>query len=141
MQVPAAERLGVAAVLVYYGTDVLVVLQMVVTGRDKSGSSILTPRPVRVPGCRHRPLKTESARGSGLARQQESSEVGVAVATEWWETTAPAHPAILALQPSDRVQCNGSTYQIMAGGIKPFRDGMGSIVKVSILSELQTAGF
>lgn len=125
----------------WFGVDVVTVLNYVVSGQDKSGSSLLTPADVDVPGCRHRPLKTESARGSGIARQQEGTQVGVAVATDWWETTAPPNPAILALKPSDRVRCNGETYQIMAGGIKTYRDGMGQPIKVSILSEQQKQGF
>lgn len=124
----------------WFGTDVVTVQIEGVVGYDGTGSALLGPIPTDVPGCRHRPLKTESARGSGIARQQESTQIGVSVATEWWETTAPPAPAILALKPSDSLTVNEETYQIIAG-IKPYRDGMGNIIKVSILSEQQTTGF
>lgn len=126
--------------LLRFGTDTVTVKSYGVTGVDGTGTSTLGPTSTDVTGCRHRPLKTESARGAGMARQQEATQIGVAVATDWWETTAPPWPAILAAKPSDSLVCNGQTYQIIAG-IKAFRDGMGNIIKVSILSEQQTTGF
>lgn len=124
----------------HFGTDAVTVVSQVVTGVDGVGATTLSTVQTTVTGCRHRPLKTESARGSGIARQQEATQIGVSVATEWWETTAPPWPAILAATPADQLICNGNTYQIIAG-IKPYRDGMGNIIKVSILSEQQTTGF
>ncbi len=123
-----------------FGSDVVTVVHYTQTSIDPTGAGILTPTSTNVPGCRHRPLKTESARGAGMARQQEATQVGVSVATEWWETTAPPWPAILAATPTDSLVCNGITYQIIAG-IKIFRDPMGAPIKVSILSEEQTKGF
>lgn len=127
---------------VWFGEDVVTIISQAPTGeRDGTGTAILAATPSDpTPGCRHRPLKTESARGSGIARQQEATQIGVSVATEWWETTAPPTPAILAAKPSDQLECDGITYQIIAG-IKPYKDGMGNIIKVSILSEQQTTGF
>jgi hypothetical protein len=127
-------------VLLRFGKDTVTVVSQAQTGVDGTGSGILTTTSTDVTGCRHRPLKTESARGSGIARQQEATQIGVSIATEWWETTAPPAAAILALKPSDQLTVNGITYQIIAG-IKPYRDGMGNIIKVSILSEQQTPGF
>lgn len=124
-----------------FGKDTVTVVTEGQIGVDGVGAAILGPVPsAPVTGCRHRPLKTESARGAGMARQQEATQVGVSVATEWWETTAPPVAAILAAKPSDQLLWNGRTFQIISG-IKPFEDGMGNIVKVSILSEEQTTGF
>ncbi len=123
-----------------FGSDTVTVVHYTQTGVDSTGAGILTPVSTSVVGCRHRPLKTESARGAGMARQQEATQIGVTVATEWWETTAPPWPAILAATPADSLVCNGITYQIIAG-IKIFRDPMNQIIKVSILSEEQNKGF
>jgi hypothetical protein len=123
-----------------YGSDTVTVVSETQTGIDGVGAGILTTTSTAVKNCRHRPLKTESARGAGMARQQEATQIGVAVATEWWETTAPPVPAILAAKPSDSLLVNGIKYQIISG-IKTFRDPMGNPIKVSILSEEQQTGF
>jgi hypothetical protein len=92
-----------------------------------------------VQGCLHEPKVPVAARGGGEARAEKTAEVGVAVATTWWQTKAPPHPAILALLPSDALQVNGVTYQIIAG-IHPHVDFSGRINHVTIASERQDKG-
>jgi hypothetical protein len=123
-----------------FGKDTVTVNTQGQIGVDGVGAGILGPVSTVVTGCRHRALKAKTSHGAGMARQQEATQVGVAVATEWWETTAPAVPAILAAKPSDSLTWHGRTFQIIAG-VKPFEDPMGNIIKVSILSEEQTTGF
>ena len=123
------------------GAQTVTVISYAPTGTtDSLGVAVLTPTRTDVHGCRHRPLKTESARGAGMARSQEAIAAGVAIATEWWETTAPPHPAILAAKPSDRLEVDAQTYKIIAG-VKPFKDLSGLLVKVSVLSEQQNVGY
>jgi hypothetical protein len=123
-----------------FGTDVVTVVSYTQTGVDGVGAAVLTPTKTAVKNCRHRPYKTTAARGAGMARQQEATQVGVAVATEWWVTTAPLAPAILAAKPSDSLLVGGVMFQIISG-TKPVKDGMGRVIGVTILSEEQTTGF
>ena len=121
------------------GSDTVTVISYAQTGIDRLGTAVLTPTKTVVPGCRHRPLKTESARGAGMARAQEAAEVGVTIATEWWETTGP--PGLMIAKASDFLECNNQTYKVIAG-VKPYTNpSTGRVTKVSILSEQQNVGF
>jgi hypothetical protein len=120
------------------GNQTVVAISLTQTGFDALGTAQFTETRTRVPGCLHRPLRV-SGHGSGAARQQKQPEVGVSVATEWWQTHAPPCKAVLNLQASDRLEYEGDVYQIIAG-VKPFRDMQGRISHVVILSERQTIG-
>jgi hypothetical protein len=91
--------------------------------------------PAIAKGCLHRPFRATGS-GSGTARAQYP-EVGVGVATQWWQTTTGPHPAAIATKAADLIQVDGVTYKVIEDA-KPFPDFSGKVFKVSILSERQT---
>jgi hypothetical protein len=105
--------------------------------RTLTGVNLDTPG-TDVYGCRHRPM-SPSGQGSREARNEQQTEVNVAVATNWWQTTAPPDPAVLAAKAADVIRVNGALFQII-GGIQVFPDGNGQPFKVTILSEKQEIG-
>lgn len=120
-----------------YGQQVVRVLSVAPTGdRGSLGTREMSRTGTDVPGCRHRPLRSVGSTGGGLARA-EYPEPGVGVATEWWQTTAPPHPAILAAKAADYLEVDGETFKII-GDVMPYTDFTGKVVKVSFLSERQS---
>jgi len=126
------------------GNDTVTLIHYAETGYDAGGAGLLGPTITVVPGCRHRALVPVAARGGGEARAEKGAEIGVGVATGWWQTTIPINPyntaltnAVLALTASDAIQCFGDTYQII-GDIHKFTDQSGNLKKVTILSERQS---
>jgi hypothetical protein len=127
--------------MVAFGGETITVVQRIPGAVDELG--VMMPEFVRtdVQGCRHRPMVPGSARGAGLARAEKEPEVGVAVATSWWQTTLPPLDNILPfpLTAADTLEIGGNTYVII-GNIHPFTDLTGRQVKVTIHTELQTTG-
>jgi hypothetical protein len=126
--------------------DTVTIVHYTQTGQDMGGAAVLTATTTVVPGCRHRALVPVAARGGGEARAEKGAEIGVGIATAWWQTTFPINPnrpdltaAILAIVPTDALQAFGQTFQII-GGLHIFTDDFGKIFKVTTLSERQTTG-
>lgn len=104
---------------------------------DELGTfSPLKGTPSTVPGCRHRPFREATRGGAGAARA-EYPEVGIGIGTNWWQSTCPPWPAVLAAKASDNITVDGDTYRIL-GDARPFRDITGRVFKVTFLSERQT---
>jgi hypothetical protein len=118
------------------GNQIVTFLTTAQTGtRGPMGTKAMSEAGTPVKGCLHRPYRA-SGSGSGTARAQYP-EVGVGVATQWWQTTTPPHPAAIAAKAADFIQVDGVTYKVIEDA-KPFPDFSGKVFKVSILSERQT---
>lgn len=105
---------------------------------DALGDRVQTLTSTDVQWCLHRPFRSVAI-GAGQARAEQQSEVGVSSAIEWWQTTAPPDPAILALQASDEIEVDGQIFQII-GGVRQHADFSGEAYKVTVISERQTIG-
>lgn len=120
-----------------YGPDVVTFITYVPSGgRDELGTQTMTPKKVKVYGCRHRQV-VRSSSDAGLGRQYPS--VGLSVATGIWQTTCPPHPVAMAAKPQQNIEVNGIVYTILDFP-GPAKDGTGRPAKVTITSELQTTG-
>lgn len=86
-------------------------------------------------GCRHRPFRSATHGGAGLAKA-EYPQPGEGIGTNWWQSTCPPSPAALAAKASDIISVAGLKYRII-GDARPFSEN-GRIVKVTFLSVRQT---
>jgi hypothetical protein len=126
--------------MVAFGGETITVVQRIPGAVDELGAALPAYVRTDVQGCRHRPMVPGSARGAGLARAEKEPEVGVAVATSWWQTTLPGLDMLpFPLTSADTLLWNGDTYTII-GNIHPFTDLTGRTIKVTIHTELQTTG-
>lgn len=108
----------------WFGGQVVTFVKITPTGvYGDRGTPELAETSTQVPGCRHRPLTF-----------QETIELNLDTATEWWKTTAPPVPAVLAATANDEIEEAGRRYQIH-GGIRPFPDMDGQPYKVTIVSK------
>lgn len=96
-----------------------------------------TPHPIT--GCRHRPLAPLGGTGPGAAMTEEQPEIGVSVETEWWKSTCPPDPIVMAAKASDVIEVDGMRFLIISR-IKVFRDMDGRPFKVTVISERQDVG-
>ena len=106
---------------------------------DALGDYPMTLTRTAVAGCVHEPISARGGGGSGPALAEQATEAGVTVATDWFLTTAPPHPALLAATSADTLEVDGQVFQII-GGIKRFTNFAGQLEHVSILSERQEIG-
>lgn len=90
---------------------------------DADGLEVMTPTPVSVKGCRHRPLKAD-----------EMPVWLTNLGTQVWKTTAPPEAAAVAAKSTGRLAVDGVTYEII-GGAQPFEDFTDPF-KVTILSKI-----
>lgn len=122
-----------------FGGQTVTFVSLTPTGTvDPLGTQTLTEAATDVTGCRHRPITISAGGGSGAVRN-ENPEIGVTVATQYWQTTCPPHPAALAAKASDVLRVDGETFQII-GDVQPFTDFSGRVFKVTFVSERQTIG-
>ncbi|SDD58906.1 hypothetical protein SAMN04488581_2607 [Mycolicibacterium neoaurum] len=104
---------------------------------DRNNMPVQTHTVDLVSGVHFRPLRL-------------SEKVGLAdVATELWKLTAPPNPAVLAAEASGQIVYDGTdspafdednpsnVFQIV-GGVQPFTDLRGQVVKVTVLCQRQT---
>jgi hypothetical protein len=104
---------------------------------DRNNVPTQTHDVVLVPGCHFRPLRL-------------SEKVGLAdVATEMWKLTAPPTVGVLAAKAAGQIVYDHSptpvfdeddssnVFQIV-GGVQPFTDLSGQVVKVTVLCQRQT---
>lgn len=103
---------------------------------DELGTLPMLQADNTVPGCRHRPLRAEVASGGGGVVRAQYPVPGIGIATDWWQTTCPPHPAAVAAKASDVISIGGLQFRIL-GDARPFLEN-GRVVKVTFLSERQT---
>lgn len=120
-----------------FGTDVVTFMGYAPTpdaAPDALGVIPKTETDTTVVGCRHRPVVPTDT--STRALQREFPEVGLSVATQWYQTTCPPAAPAVAAQPSDMITVAGVLYQIV-GDAQLFNDAAGKPMKVTFLSERQ----
>ncbi len=123
-----------------FGGQTVTLLSYTQSSQDSAfGVGSMTLTRTDIYGCQHQPLLAQAGGSAGPARAEQQPEIGVSVATSWWQSTCPPDPALLAAKPSDAIEVDGEVYQII-GGVQPFVDLSGHIDHVTILSEKQTVG-
>jgi hypothetical protein len=123
-----------------FGGQTITLVSRAQTGVDDLGAAIITETQVDVKGCRHRPLTPEEAGSGGQARSEKTSEIGVGVSTTWWKSTIPVSQSnrdiVTSIQPQDAVYVDGQKFEVISGS-HPFKDFVGRLYKVTVISEWQ----